>query len=217
MSTVFAASGPRQPSDVLAPGADAPEQILVARVCTGDTAAFDTLFRRYGARVFRHALHLLGNPAEAEEVAQDVFVAFYAKARTFRGESALATWLYRLTANAARSRLRRRQRRKEVALDDYRPQLREDGHHLGWPVVEWSADLEQGLAHAQLQQRLHQAIELLPPLGKAVLVLSDFEELSNRDIGDALGLTVPAVKARLHRARLFLRGQLAVALGHSPT
>ena len=216
MSTVFSASGPRQPSDVLAPGADAPEQILVARVCTGDTAAFDTLFRRYGARVFRHALHLLGNPAEAEEVAQDVFVALYEKARTFRGESALATWLYRLTANAALSRLRRRQRSKELALDDYLPQLREDGHHLVRPVVDWSADLEQGLAHAQLQQRLRQALELLPPLGKAVLMLSDFEELSNRDIGDALGLTVPAVKARLHRARLFLRGQLAVALGHSP-
>src|SRR5215470_17817973 len=119
------------------------------------------------ARVFRQALHLLGNPAEAEEVAQDVFVAFYEKARTFRGESALATWLYRLTANAALSRLRRRQRSKEVALDDYLPQLREDGHHLVRPVVDWSADLEQGLAHAQLQQRLRQAIELLPPLGKA--------------------------------------------------
>jgi RNA polymerase sigma-70 factor (ECF subfamily) len=85
------------------------------------------------------------------------------------------------------------------------------------PVVDWSADLEQGLAHAQIQQLVRQAIELLPPLDKAVLVLSDFEELSNRDIGDVLGLTVPAVKARLHRARLFLRGQLAVALGHSPT
>jgi RNA polymerase sigma-70 factor (ECF subfamily) len=183
----------------------------------GDTAAFEILFRRYGSRVFRQALHLLGNAAEAEEVAQDVFVALYEKAGTFRGESALATWLYRLTANAALSRLRRRKRSKEVAMDDYLPRFREDGHHLVRPVVDWSSDLEQGLADAQIQQLLRQAIELLPPLDKAVLVLSDFEELSNRDIGDALGLTVPAVKARLHRARLFLRGQLAVALGHSPT
>jgi RNA polymerase sigma-70 factor (ECF subfamily) len=96
-------------------------------------------------------------------------------------------------------------------------QFREDGHHLVRPVVDWSSDLEQGLAHAQIQQRLRQAIELLQPLDKAVLVLSDFEELSNREIGEALGLTVLAVKARLHRARLLLRGQLAVALGHSPT
>jgi RNA polymerase sigma-70 factor, ECF subfamily len=217
MSTGFSASGPRQPSDVLGPGADATEQTLVARVCTGDTAAFEILFRRYGSRVFRQALHLLGNAAEAEEVAQEVFVALYEKARTFRGESALATWLYRLTANAALSRLRRRRRSKEVAMEDYLPQFREDGHHLVRPVVDWSADLEQNLAHAQIQHLLRQAIELLAPLDKAVLVLSDFEELSNRDIGDALGLTVPAVKARLHRARLFLRGQLAVALGHSPT
>ena len=85
------------------------------------------------------------------------------------------------------------------------------------PVVDWSADLEQGLANAQIQQHLRQAIELLQPLDKAVLVLSDFEDLCNREIGEALGLTVLAVKARMHRARLFLRGQLAVALGHSPT
>src|SRR5215468_437354 len=217
MSTVFAESGPHQPGDVLGPGADATEQTLVARVCTGDAAAFEILFSRYGSRVFRQALHLLGNPAEAEEVAQDVFVALYEKARTFRGESALATWLYRLTANAALSRLRRRKRSKEVALDDYLPQFREDGHHLVRPVVDWSADVEQCLANAQMQQLIWKAIELLQPLDKAVLVLSDFEDLPNRDIGEVLGLTVLAVKARLHRARLFLRGQLAVAFGYSPT
>jgi RNA polymerase sigma-70 factor (ECF subfamily) len=199
------------------PASDAAEQALVARVCTGDTAAFETLFRRYSPHVFRQALHLLDNTAEAEEVTQEVFLTLYEKASTFRGESALATWLYRLTANAALSRLRRRKRRPEVAMDDYLPRFREDGHHLVRPVVDWSADLERGVADAQMQQRLRQAIELLPPLDKAVLVLSDFEELSNRNIGEALGLTVPAVKARLHRARLFLRGQLAVTLGHSPT
>src|SRR5713226_5756519 len=114
--------------------------------------------------------------------------------------------------SAALSRLRRRTRRKEIALEDYLPQFREDGHHLVRPVVDWSADLEQCLANAQMQQLVRQAIELLQPLDKAVLVLSDFEELLNREIGEALGLTVLAVKARLHRARLVLRGQLAVAL-----
>ena len=140
----------------------------------------------------------------------------YEKAHTFRGASAFTTWLYRLTVNAALSRLRRRTRRKETALDDYLPQFRADGHHLVRPVVDWSVDLEQCLANAQVQQLLWKAIELLQPLDKAVLVLSDFEDLPNREIGEALGLTVLAVKARLHRARLFLRGQLAVALGYSP-
>ena len=196
---------------------DVIEQALVQRLQAGDAEAFDTLFRRYFAKVYRQATHLVGTAAEAEEVVQEVFLAVYEKSHTFRGESAFATWLYRLTVNAALSRLRRRKRRPEIAMDDYLPQFRDDGHHLVRPVVDWSSDLEQGLANAQMQQLLWQAIELLPPLDKAVLVLSDFEELPNRDIGTALGLTVPAVKARLHRARLFLRGQLAVALGHSPT
>jgi RNA polymerase sigma-70 factor (ECF subfamily) len=196
---------------------DVTEQELVQRLQVGDAEACDALFRQYFAKVYRQAIHLVGTEAEAEEVVQEVFLAVYEKAHTFRGESAFATWLYRLTANAALSRLRRRKRRKEIAIDDYLPQFREDGHHLVRPVVDWSVDLEQGLANVQMRQLLHQTIELLQPLDKAVLVLSDFEELPNREIGEALGLTVLAVKARLHRARLFLRGQLAVTLEHSPT
>ena len=193
------------------------EQELVQRLQAGDAETFDALFRQYFQKVFRQATHLLGNAAEAEEVVQEVFLAVYEKAHTFRGEAAFTTWLYRLTTNAAFSRLRRRKRSHEVAIEDYLPQFQPDGHHLVRPVVDWSTNLEERLADAQLQQLLRQAIELLQPLDKAVLVLSDFEDLSNKEIGEALGLTVLAVKARLHRARLFLRGQLAVAFGYSPT
>ena len=199
------------------PRAEATELELVQRLQAGDTTAFDALFRQCCSKVFHHATRLLGNAAEGEEVVQEVFLAVYEKAHTFRGEAAFSTWLFRLTTNAALSRLRRRKRRKEVAMEDYLPQFRPDGHHLVRPVVDWSANLEERLADAQLQQLLRQAIELLQPLDKAVLVLSDFEDLSNKEIGEALGLTVLAVKARLHRARLCLRGQLAVAFGYSPT
>ena len=193
------------------PCADVPEQDLVQRLQAGDADAFDTLFRQYFPKVYRQAFHLVGTAAEAEEVVQEVFLAVYEKVHTFRGASAFTTWLYRLTVNAALSRLRRRTRRKEIALEDYLPQLREDGQHLVRPVVDWLSNLEQYLAEAQMRQLLRQAIELLPPLDKAVLVLSDFEDLPNREIGEALGLTLLAVKARLHRARLFLRGQLNAA------
>jgi len=199
------------------PHTEVTEQELVQRLQAGDAETFDALIRQYFQKVFRQATHLLGNAAEAEEVVQEVFLAVYEKAHTFRGEAAFTTWLYRLTTNAAFSRLRRRKRSHEVAIEDYLPQFQPDGHHLVRPVVDWSANLEERLADAQLQQLLRQAIELLQPLDKAVLVLSDFEDLSNKEIGEALGLTVLAVKARLHRARLFLRGQLAVAFGHSPT
>jgi RNA polymerase sigma-70 factor (ECF subfamily) len=193
------------------------EQGLIEQLQAGDAEAFEVLFKRYAPRVSRQAMHLLGNEAEAEEVTQEVFLTLYEKAATFRGDAALATWLYRLTANAALGRLRYRKRHPEVSVDDHLPQFRDDGHHLVRPVIDWSHDLERGVASEQMRQLLHRAIEELPPLDRAILVLSDFEDLSNRDIGDALGLSVPAVKARLHRARLFLRGKLAVSLGHSGT
>lgn len=193
------------------------DQILVRRIQAGDTEAFDTLFRQYVTKVYRQAVHLLGNEVEAEETVQEVFLAVYEKAHTFRGASAFSTWLYRLTANAALSRLRRRKRSKETSLEEYLPHFRDDGHHLIRPVVDWSQDLEKQFAHAELQQLLHEAIEQLQPLDKAVVVLSDFEDLSNRDIGEALGLSVPAVKARLHRARLCLRGRLTAAFGYPLT
>jgi RNA polymerase sigma-70 factor (ECF subfamily) len=100
-----------------------------------------------------------------------------------------------------------------VAIDDYLPQFRDDGHHLIRPVIDWSQDIERCYATAELRQLLQRAIEALRPVDKAVLVLSDVEELSNREIGEILGLSVQAVKARLHRARLYLRGQLSVILG----
>ena len=194
------------------PHVESAEQEFVRRIQAGDVTAFDALFRQHCGKVFHQAIRLVGNAAEAEEVVQEVFLTVYEKIHTFRGEAAFTTWLFRLTANAALSRLRRRKRSKEVAMEEYLPQFRPDGHHLIRPVVDWSANLEARLADAQLQQLLRQAIELLQPLDKAVLILSDFEDLSNKEIGEALGLTVLAVKARLHRARLFLRGQLAVAL-----
>jgi RNA polymerase sigma-70 factor, ECF subfamily len=192
----------------------ATEYTLMRQLQAGDTAAFDVLFRQYAPRVARQALHLLVNAAEAEEVVQEVFMTLYEKANTFRGDAALSTWLYRLTVNAALTRLRRRKRRPEVSIDDYLPRFQDDGHHAARPVVDWSNDLERRCAANELRQLLHDALEILPALDKTVVVLSDLEELSNKEIADILGLSVPAVKARLHRARLFLRGKLTVALAH---
>jgi RNA polymerase sigma-70 factor (ECF subfamily) len=195
---------------------DMVEVQLIHRVQAGDAAAFETLFQRYSIKVYRQAMHLLNNEAEAEDTLQEVFLTVYEKANTFRGDSAFSTWLYRLTANAALSRLRRRKRRPEILMDDYLPQFQDDGHHLVRPVVDWSHNLESDFAREETQRLLRQAIEALQPTDKAVVVLSDLEGLSNQEIGEVLGLSVPAVKARLHRVRLFLRGMLAASLGYSP-
>lgn len=189
------------------------EAHLLRRVQAGDAEAFELLFTRYSSRIYRQAMQLVGNEAEAEEILQEVFLTLYTKAQTFRGEATVATWLYRLTANAAVDRLRRRTRRQEVHIDDYLPQFTDDGHHRERPIIDWSQNLEGALVRDEAQQLLRQAIEALRPLDKAVVVLSDLEGVSHRETGEILNLTVSAVKSRLHRARLFLRGRLAGALG----
>jgi RNA polymerase sigma-70 factor (ECF subfamily) len=190
---------------------------LLQHFQAGDREAFDALFRRHVASVYQRAVRLLDRAEEAEEVVQEVFLALYEKAQTFRGEAALSTWLYRLTTNAAISKLRQRQRRVEISLEDYLPRFQEDGHHEVRPVIDWSLTCEERLANAEQQQILHQAIAQLSALDKAVVVLSDLEELSNQEIGETLGLTVAAVKARLHRARLVLRAKLTVVLQDLPS
>jgi len=197
---------------------DAEDRALVERLKTGEEQALEALYRRYSARVYRQASILLRNDAEAEEITQEVFLTLYTKAKTFRGEAAFSTWLYRLTLNAALTRLRRRKKAQEVSYEDYLPRYEPDGHHLGGEgsVVDWSHDVEKQVAGKELQRILQQALDQLRPMDKAVVVLSDLEGIPNREIGKTLGLSVPAVKTRLHRARLFLRGKLAVSLGHSP-
>jgi len=195
---------------------DQEERKLIQQVKVGDHEAFEGIFRRYVSRVYRQALRIMGNEADAEEVVQEVFLAVYKKAKTFRGQSAFSTWLFRLTVNTALTKLRRRKKGEEVPIDDYLPRFQEDGHHQVRPVIDWSEGIDDLLVKGELQEIIRQAIDQLPAVDKAVLV-SDLDGVSNRQIGEALGLSVQAVKARLHRARLFLRGKLAVYLGHSPT
>jgi len=186
-------------------------------VKTGDHEAFDAIFNRYIGTVYRQAIRLTGNHEEAEEVVQEVFLIVYEKVQTFRGASRFSTWLYRVTANDALSILRHRIKGEELPLDDYLPSFREDGHHQVRPVVDWSNELEEQLVSDERQRLIQQALDQLSPVDKAVVVLSDLEGLSDREIGSALGLSVSAVKARLHRSRLFMRGKLAVTLGYSPS
>lgn len=194
----------------------AEERALIERLKSGDYEAFDTIFRRYVNKVYRQVFRLVGNDAETEEIVQEVFLTVYQKCQSFRGDSAFSTWLYSLATNACLTRLRRRRRSREISLDAFLPRYRTDGHHQVRPVFNWADEVECRLEKDELHELLQQAINQLPPMEKAVIVLSDVEGVPDREIGETLGLSIPAVKARLHRARLFLRGKLADALGYSP-
>src|SRR3989304_257985 len=161
------------------------ERGLIQRGKAGDCVAFEAIFRQHVSRVYRQAFKLIGNEAETEEVVQEVFLAVHKKVKTFRGESAFSTWLYRLTTNVALTRLRKRKRTKEVLLDDYLPRFQEDGAHEGRPVFNWGNELDLPREKKKLPQLIRAPLGALPPVDKAVIVLSDLEGISNREIGES--------------------------------
>ena len=156
------------------PHAELTEQELVQRVQAGDAMAFDALFLQCCGKVFHQATRLLGNAAEAEEVVQEVFLAVYEKAHTFRGGGSVYHLALPPHGQCGSLQVAAAQAQKEVAMEEYLPQFQPDGHHLLRPVVDWSANLEERLADAQLQQLLRQAIELLQPLDEGSAGLKRF-------------------------------------------
>jgi RNA polymerase sigma-70 factor (ECF subfamily) len=193
---------------------DPDEALLIERLKAGDPDALEMIFNAYSKKLYNVALRILGEAADTEEVIQDVFWTVFRKAKLFQGHSQFSTWLYRLTVNAALGKIRRTKKtKKDLEYDEFLPKFQKDGHHLVRPVVDWSDTLDEKYANREVQELLGKALDELKPLDKSVVVLSDLEGLSDREIADALGLTVSAVKTRLHRARLFLRGRMTVYLG----
>ncbi|MGH7853829.1 MAG: RNA polymerase sigma factor [Candidatus Binatia bacterium] len=188
---------------------------IIERLKMGDEAALETIFNLHSGKLYSVAQRILGQAADTEEVIQDVFWTAYRKAKTFKGDSQLSTWLYRLTVNAALGRIRRGKKKREVEYEEYLPKFQADGHHLVRPVVDWSDTVDEKYARQEVHALLGKALDQLKPIDRSVVVLSDMEGLADKEIAAALSLTVSAVKTRLHRARLFLRGKLAVQLGHS--
>jgi RNA polymerase sigma-70 factor (ECF subfamily) len=191
------------------------DTMLITRLQAGDQGALEETFNLYSAKLYNIAHRILVDAADTEEVIQDVFWTVYRKARSFQGNSQFSTWLYRLTVNTALGKIRRRKKNKEVEYDEFLPQFQKDGHHLVRPVVDWSDTLDEKYAEHEIHQLLGKNLDQLKPVDKSIIVLSDLEGLSDKEIAAAVGLTVSAVKTRLHRARLFLRGKLAVQLGYS--
>jgi RNA polymerase sigma-70 factor (ECF subfamily) len=174
------------------------------------------VFRDYGPRVYNLARRMLGNDADAEDVTQDVLVQVLRKGNSFRGEASFPTWLHRVTVNAALAHRRRRGRWQEHESHDLWKVFDTDGEHAQ-PIRPWSIAPEVVLENRETAQLIDEAIARLPEVYRDVYVLADVEALSNAEIADMLGLSVPAVKSRLHRARLLMRHALAQQVEEVPT
>jgi RNA polymerase sigma-70 factor (ECF subfamily) len=182
---------------------------LVEALRRDDPGAATALVETYGDRVYRLARRITSSNEDAEEVAQDALWTAARKIGTFKGESAFGSWLYRITANAAYMKLRsRRAKANEIALDDVLPALDEEGRHFE-PMDDWSSRVDEQALQGELREVLEGAIAALPPEYRTAVVLHDIEGLSNPDIAETLGISLPAVKSRIHRSRLFLRQRLS--------
>jgi RNA polymerase sigma-70 factor (ECF subfamily) len=166
----------------------------------------ELVFREYAPRIFNIARRMLGNEADAEDVTQDVLLQVIRKLDTFRGDSQIGTWLHRVTVNAALALRQKRANRQKHESSEPVDEIA--GPSTDGPMNRWSLPEDLVLA-AEQQQLIEKAIQTLPEPFRDVYVLADVEGLPNASIADMLHLSVPAVKSRLHRARLRMRDALA--------
>jgi RNA polymerase sigma-70 factor (ECF subfamily) len=172
-----------------------------------DTVTPEQVFREYAPRIFHIARRMLGNDADAEDVTQDVLLQVIRKLGTFRGDSQLGTWLHRVTVNAALAHREKRANRQKHEVGEAIDEIAQPAP--GSPMSPWGQLPEEPVLAAEQQELIDKAINALPEPFRDVYVLADVEGLPNSTIAEMLDLSVPAVKSRLHRARLRMRDQLA--------
>jgi RNA polymerase sigma-70 factor (ECF subfamily) len=184
------------------------DNVLLEELRKGSPDAVEMLFDRFHSKIYSLAMSILKNESDAEEAAQDVFLTVVQKAHTFKGNSALYSWIYRICVNTCLMRLRGKRRGETVSIEDFMPVFTEEGMHASL-IDDWSKEVERKALDKELGQVIRRFTENLSEKYRVVFVLSDVEGLSNEETAEILGLTVPAVKSRLHRARLYLREQLS--------
>jgi RNA polymerase sigma-70 factor (ECF subfamily) len=168
---------------------------VVGRCLRGDVQAFEELYTRHSSRIYTVAYRMTGSAADAEDLLQDIFLQAYRRLRSYRGEAAFGTWLYRLAVNACVDHLRSRQSHEQAATDSL-----DEGNGLD-PAADrtWRPDT------AVARMDLERAVEQLPPSYRAAFVLHDIEGLGHHEVGSLLGIAEGTSKSLVHKARLRLR------------
>jgi RNA polymerase sigma-70 factor (ECF subfamily) len=181
------------------------ESALVARAQAGDSEAFGELVSRYQNKIYRLAKHITQNDEDAEDVLQEAFLKAYEHLSGFQGNSKFYTWIVRIAVNEALMKLRKRKSDRTVPLDE---PVDTGEEMVNREIAVWEDNPEQRYSHEEMQQILNAAVEDLKPDFRTVFALRDIEELSTEETAEALGISIPAVKSRLLRARLALREKL---------
>jgi RNA polymerase sigma-70 factor (ECF subfamily) len=192
---------------------DMSDDELVEGIQAENPLAFEELVNRYSMRVFTLANRVTKHKEDAEDVMQEVFVSVMRKITAFRGQSSFSSWIYRVTLNCALMRLRKRRQDKSISMEDMMSQV------LAVPnrVNTFNSEGESFRRRSELREALTAAIEELPKDYRPVFILRDVDGFSSLEVSEMLGISVPAVKSRLHRARISLQRHLSELLeGDAP-
>ena len=188
---------------------------LIARLKAGDVSAVDDLAVAYGSKIHQLAFRYMKNREDAEEVAQDVLMKVYRKIDAFRGDSALSSWIYRITFNAAMSRLRNGKFSRPNEVPEEGLGATDNGERTRLPheAADWSSLADEAYLRSEMRDRLQEALRELPPIYRVPVVLRDIEGLSTEEASEVLKVKTQTLKSRLHRGRLILRQRLAAFAG----
>ena len=190
---------------------DISDDVLIRRYTQlGDESSFEEIVNRYSDRIYGFALRITRNTNDAEEVFQEVFLTLTKKLHTFRGDSKFSSWLYRVTVNTSYMYLRSQKKHENnISLENYSP-YDEKGTLMGRIMYkDWSSRPDIIIFNKEAVIIIEKAINELPESYRTVFHLRDIEGLSNEEVANILEISIPAVKSRLHRARLFLRDKLS--------
>jgi RNA polymerase sigma-70 factor (ECF subfamily) len=180
---------------------------LVQRLRRQDETAVAELADVYGARIYQLAFRYVKNREDAEEVVQDVLMKVFRKIEYFRGDSALSSWIYRITFNTAMSRLRTNKATRAFEIDDA-PSSPDAAATARIDPADWSNMADEQILRSEMRSRLAEAVVKLPPIYRAPVILRDFQGLSTEEASEALQVKDQTLKSRLHRGRSLLRRQL---------
>jgi RNA polymerase sigma-70 factor (ECF subfamily) len=193
------------------PSSKTTDEVELARdLIAGKADAFDRFVAVFRSKIFQYALMMCGHREDAEEVSQDTLFKVFENFDQLREPERVRPWVFRIARNACLMKRRKSvfAPTQELSLDDYLPHSEQDGGHRKLEIADWSALPDDQVLRSELRDEIHRAIQELPEIYRAVILLRDIEELSTDDAAQVLDITQETVKTRLHRARLAVRQKL---------
>ncbi|MEO0190875.1 MAG: sigma-70 family RNA polymerase sigma factor [candidate division WOR-3 bacterium] len=187
------------------------DEELVRKASNNDPIAFETLIKRYEQKVYNLAYRITNNQQTANDILQETFTKVYKSLKNFKGKSKFSTWLYRIAFNFCL--MHKRKKTRTVSFDT--PIIGEDENEIPRDIPDWSSDPGANLENKEFTKTLDEAIQKLPDEYRDVVILRDMQGLSNTEVAKILNISIPAVKARIHRARMFLRDKLSAYFNHN--